>query len=105
VKPKNAKPLPPLRVRRELPTLEEAIFAAQGLTDDLGQQAEIAAALMNLAADEIRPQVAAAAAAAARPRREAPPVQTMGAGGRAVVVERQPSRRLDQRVRTYNLSR
>src|SRR4029078_1829680 len=34
------------RVRRDPPTLEEAIFAAVGITDDQAQQAEIAAALM-----------------------------------------------------------
>ena len=33
------------RVRRDPPTLEEAIFAAVGITDDQQQQAEIAAAL------------------------------------------------------------
>ena len=36
------------RVRRDPPTLEEAIFAAVGITDDQQQQAEIAAALMGL---------------------------------------------------------
>ena len=35
------------RVRRDPPTLEEAIFAAVGITDDQQQQAEIAAALMS----------------------------------------------------------
>jgi hypothetical protein len=34
------------RVRHEAPTLEEAIAAAQGLSDELKQQAEIAAALI-----------------------------------------------------------
>ena len=36
------------RVRRDPPTLEEAIFAAIGITDDQDAQAEIAAALMGL---------------------------------------------------------
>ena len=36
------------RVRRDPPTLEEAIFAAVGITDDLDAQAEIAASLMGL---------------------------------------------------------
>jgi hypothetical protein len=36
------------RVRRDPPTLEEAIFAAVGITDDQQAQAEIAAALMGL---------------------------------------------------------
>ena len=38
----------PRRVRRDPPTLEEAIFAAIGITDDQNEQAEIAAALMGL---------------------------------------------------------
>ena len=36
------------RVRRDPPTLEEAIFAAVGITDDQEAQAEIASALMGL---------------------------------------------------------
>ena len=36
----------PRRVRRDPPTLEEAIFAAAGITDDQSEQAEIAASLM-----------------------------------------------------------
>ena len=32
------------RVRVELPTLEDALFAAEGLTDDVHQQIHIAAA-------------------------------------------------------------
>ena len=38
----------PRRVRRDPPTLEEAIFAAAGITEDLDAQAEIAAALMSI---------------------------------------------------------
>ena len=36
------------RVRRDPPTLDEAIFAAIGITDDQNEQAEIAASLMGL---------------------------------------------------------
>ena len=36
------------RVRRDPPTLDEAIFAAVGITDDQAAQAEIAASLMGL---------------------------------------------------------
>ena len=53
-------PLPPVRVRRDPPTLDEAVFAAQGLSDDLEQQVEIAAGLMGVAVEEARPLVAAA---------------------------------------------
>ena len=38
----------PRRVRRDPPTLDEAIFAAIGITDDLEAQAEIAASLMGM---------------------------------------------------------
>ena len=40
----------PRRVRRDPPTLDEAIFAAIGITDDQEAQAEIAASLMGHAA-------------------------------------------------------
>ena len=44
----------PRRVRHDPPTLEEAIFAARGLTDDVEQQIDIAAGLMEVSADEVR---------------------------------------------------
>jgi len=47
----------PRRVRRDPPTLDEAIFAAIGITDDQQQQAEIAAALMGLPFDEVLAEV------------------------------------------------
>jgi hypothetical protein len=81
-------PLPPIRVRREPPTVEEAVTAAQGLTDDLKQQAEIAAGLMGLSEDEVRPHVARASRT---PRASQPPAHgAISAGSRrtAVVVER-----------------
>ncbi len=36
------------RVRRDPPTVEEAVLAAQGLTDELGEQIEIVASLMEV---------------------------------------------------------
>jgi hypothetical protein len=45
------------RVRRDPPTLDEAIFAAIGITDDQEAQAEIAAALMGLPLDAVLPEV------------------------------------------------
>jgi hypothetical protein len=42
------------RVRVELPTLEDALFAAEGLTDDTHQQIHIAAALMQVPEEEAR---------------------------------------------------
>jgi hypothetical protein len=49
------------RVRRDPPTLDEAIFAAIGITDDLEQQAEIAASLMGLPVEEVKVVVKKAA--------------------------------------------
>lgn len=83
-KPKH--PLPPLRVRREPPTVEEAVIAAQALTEDTEQQVEVAAGLIGLPAEEVRPHVLNAPplpaepfrlrerAADAAPRRAAPTV-------------------------------
>src|SRR3954454_7893467 len=56
-KPKSPRVLPPIRVRQEPPTVEEAIVAAQALTPDLEQQVEIAAGLMGLSAEAVRPCV------------------------------------------------
>ena len=42
------------RVRRDPPTLEEAVVAAQGLTDDFKGQVEIVASLMEVSVDEAR---------------------------------------------------
>jgi hypothetical protein len=47
----------PRRVRSEAPTLEEAIAAAQGLSDDLDEQAKIAASLMGLPSDQVRAEL------------------------------------------------
>ena len=81
------------RVREEMPTLAEAITAAQGLTDDLDEQADIAAALMGLPRDQVRAELAKLAP----PRRDAVKsvVFTGSASApRSIVVERKISRRL-----------
>jgi hypothetical protein len=90
------KPLPPLRVRHEPPSVEEAIEAALGITDDLQLQAEFAAELMGLTAEELMPAVKAAAKAAAAPRRTLSIAAPHGshAPDRKVIVERKPSRRI-----------
>jgi hypothetical protein len=60
MRPKRSRgPLPPIRVRREPPTLEEAAAAALGLSDDLQQQVEIAAGLIGVPEDEVAPAVSA----------------------------------------------
>jgi hypothetical protein len=58
-RPAASRPLPPIRVRREPPTLEEAVFAAQGLTDAPDQQVEIAAGLMGVPPTDVLPVLAA----------------------------------------------
>lgn len=81
----------PRRVRHDPPTLDEAIFAARGLTDDVEAQVEIAAGLMEVAADEVR-----AALKKSPAPRKAPTLAFTSRGGaeRAVVVERKPTRRI-----------
>lgn len=49
------------RVRRDPPTLDEAIFAAIGITDDPQAQAEIAASLMGLPIESVQAEVKKAA--------------------------------------------
>lgn len=91
------------RVRQEAPTLEEAIAAAQGLSDDLDEQAYIAGSLMGLPIDEVR----ATLQKVPPPRKE--PIRTVAFAGpasapRTVVVERKPSRRLSAGVQVERLS-
>jgi hypothetical protein len=81
----------PRRVRRDPPTLEEAIFAAAGITDDLAAQAEIAAALMGMPLDVVQAEVKKQARVAARASTR---VITGEQGAqRAVVVERRVVRK------------
>src|SRR5262245_5350801 len=81
------------RVRVELPTLEDALFAAEGLTNDVHQQVHIAAALMQVPVEEAR-----AEAERLRKDRSGPP-QTVPArsrdrrSGGPVIVERRAPRR------------
>jgi hypothetical protein len=80
------------RVRYDPPTLKEAILAAQGLTDQLLQQVEIAAALMDLPVDEVRAELMKSA-----PSRKAEQIVTLSGRertARTVVVERKSSRRV-----------
>lgn len=81
------------RVRRDEPTLEEAIVAAQGLSDELEHQVEIAASLMGLPRDQVR----AALLKIAPPRKDVVKSFTFAgpaSAPRTVVVERKPSRRV-----------
>lgn len=81
----------PRRVRHDPPTLEEAIFAARGLTDDVEAQVEIAAGLMEAELDDVR-------AALKKTPVSRKPIATLaftnrGGAERSVVVERKTPRR------------
>ena len=80
------------RVRHDPPTLEEAIAAARDLTDDMEQQAEIAAGLMEASLDEVR----AALKKLSPARKPAATLAFTNRGGteRSVVVERKTTRRV-----------
>jgi hypothetical protein len=80
----------PRRVRFDPPTLMEAILAAQGLTSELGQQAEIAASLMDLPVEKVRAELMKMPPA----RNSGQIVTSSGREGsaRTVIVERKPSR-------------
>jgi hypothetical protein len=74
-----------ISLRIEPPSLEEAIYAAQGLTDDVDDQVEIAARLMGLREAEVR--AALPKAATTKPRiAMRPPVQARVAAGRQPIV-------------------
>jgi len=83
----------PRRVRHDPPTLAEAVAAARGLTEDVAEQVEIAASLMDLPPEHVRPEVLKVA----RARKDVNTVTFVGRAGapRTVVVERRPSRRPD----------
>jgi hypothetical protein len=80
------------RVRHDPPTLEEAIFAATGITDDLDAQAEIAASLIGMPFDIVHAEIKKAARTIIRS-----PTTRMIAGEqgalRSVVVERRVVRK------------
>jgi len=69
------------RVRRDTPTIEEALIAAESLANDPAQRAEIAATLMGVPVDEVK---ALAAKQAARNRGR---TSLVAGRTRAVVVE------------------
>jgi hypothetical protein len=77
------------RVRRDPPTTEEAVVAAQGLTDDVKEQVEIVASLMEISVDDARRVVMRMGQ-----RKDVNHVTVTGRVGtpRAVVVERRTSR-------------
>jgi hypothetical protein len=90
----------PRRVRRDPPTLDEAIFAAAGITDDHQAQAEIAAALMGMPLETVLAEVKKQARVNARATTRV--IAGEQGAQRAVVVERRVVRKfaLDKRTGT-----
>ncbi len=84
------------RVRRDVPTIEEALIAAESLADDPAQRAQIAASLMGVPVEEVE---ILAAKQAARTRGRA---SLVAGRTRAVVVEYKRPRPVRP---TVNLSR
>jgi hypothetical protein len=76
--------------RVDAPALEEAIIAAQGLTDDIESQIEIACQLMGMPEDEVRPVVMQSAMQSRRIERA--PNFERADGPKVVVVERRRPR-------------
>jgi hypothetical protein len=86
------------RVRRDPPTLDEAIFAAVGITDDQEAQAEIAAALMGLPIESVLAEVKKIARTSARSTTRV--IAGEQGAQRSVVVERRVVRRFGNDKRT-----
>ena len=90
----KTKAHPPMRPRHLPPTIEEAIFAAQGLTEEVEHQASIAAELMGVSVDDqLLALVRKASAPQRRPSQSNEVAFSIDRSGahRAVVVERKPS--------------
>src|SRR5215468_4389621 len=87
-----------VRVRHEPPTLDEAIFAAQGLSDNLREQIEIAATLIGLPEEQVRQRVLEQSSTARSGNRMVVTSNRAGAQ-RSVIVERKTPRRVvSQRI-------
>ncbi len=81
-KSRIARTLPPPRVRKEPPTIIEAVRAAEGLSTDPKEMLEIAAGLMGVSEDEVRPYL---------PQRPARSISVVS-GKRSFVVEHRTAR-------------
>jgi hypothetical protein len=88
----------PRRVRRDPPTLEEAIFAAAGITEDLSEQAEIAASLMGLPLEAVAAEVKKTSRIQARSATRV--IAGEQGAQRSIVVERRVVRRFGNDKRT-----
>lgn len=92
MKPKKKTAKVNYRTRYEPPTLDEAVFAAQGMSDVISEQIEIVAMLMGVSQEEASRCVMQRS----RPQRTiARTVMSRRTGTeRTVVVERKPTRRI-----------
>jgi hypothetical protein len=88
----------PRRVRRDPPTLDEAIFAAIGITDDQQAQAEIAASLMGLPIESVTAEVKKIARSSGRSTTRV--IAGEQGAQRSVVVERRVIRKFGNDKRT-----
>lgn len=88
----------PRRVKQALPTLAEAIAAAQDMAQDTRSQIEIAAALMGMSEDDVRAEVLKARSVKLAPVRI---VSASSGAPRQVVVEKVVSRRPLGAVRKF----
>ena len=80
------------QVRNEPATLEDAIFAAQGMTDDLEGQIEIASSLIDLPREAVKAALVKKAPLRLSSSRIS--ATTLDGQKRAVLVERRPARRM-----------
>jgi len=83
----------PRRVRNDAPTLDEAIVAAQGLSDDIDEQAEIAGSLMGVSRDDAHAELVKRAPSR-KDLRKTVAFTGPASAPRTVIVERKPSRRV-----------
>ena len=88
----------PRRVRRDPPTLDEAIFAAAGITDDPDEQAEIAASLMGMPIESVTAEVKKAGRSKTRSSTRV--IAGEQGAQRSVVVERRVVRKFGNDKRT-----
>jgi hypothetical protein len=86
------------RVRRDPPTLEEAIFAAVGITDDQSEQAEIAASLMGMPIEAVTAEVKKVGRTLARSSTRV--IAGEQGAQRSIVVERRVVRKFGNDKRT-----
>ena len=87
------------RVRRDTPTIEEALIAAESLANDPSQRAEIAASLMGMPYDAVLAEVKKQSRANSRVTATRVIAGEQGAQ-RSIVVERRVVRRFGNDKRT-----